>query len=69
MRYVDGFGAPTSYPANPNGSPGGVTGITSMDGRALIMMPHPERVFRTAKFLHPRIGVKMRWPCDVQKCT
>jgi len=50
MRYVDGYGAPTErYPANPNGSPGGVTGITSMDGRALIMMPHPERVFRTVQ--------------------
>jgi len=50
MRYVDGYGVPTErYPANPNGSPGGVTGITSMDGRALIMMPHPERVFRTVQ--------------------
>ena len=50
MRYVDGYGAPTErYPANPNGSPGGVTGFTSMDGRALIMMPHPERVFRTVQ--------------------
>ena len=50
MRFVDGYGAPTErYPANPNGSPGGITGITSMDGRALIMMPHPERVFRTVQ--------------------
>ena len=34
------------YPSNPNGSPEGITGLTSMDGRATIMMPHPERVFR-----------------------
>ena len=37
----------TRYPANPNGSPGGITMLTSTDGRATIMMPHPERVFRT----------------------
>jgi len=50
MRFVDGFGEPTEhYPANPNGSPGGITGMTSVDGRALIMMPHPERVFRTVQ--------------------
>ena len=35
------------YPANPNGSPAGITGLTSDDGRATIMMPHPERVYRT----------------------
>ena len=35
------------YPLNPNGSPGGLTGFTSTDGRATILMPHPERVFRT----------------------
>jgi len=47
-RYVDGFGAATErYPANPNGSPLGITALTSTDGRATIMMPHPERVFRT----------------------
>jgi phosphoribosylformylglycinamidine synthase len=37
------------YPANPNGSPAGITGLTSLDGRATIMMPHPERVFRTVQ--------------------
>jgi phosphoribosylformylglycinamidine synthase len=37
------------YPANPNGSPAGMTGLTSLDGRATIMMPHPERVFRTVQ--------------------
>ncbi len=38
-----------SYPANPNGSPGGITSVTSTDGRVTIMMPHPERVFRTVQ--------------------
>ncbi|UTA46327.1 phosphoribosylformylglycinamidine synthase [Simiduia sp. 21SJ11W-1] len=48
MRYIDNNLAPTqSYPANPNGSPLGITSVTSRDGRATIMMPHPERVFRT----------------------
>ena len=47
-RYVDNYGRPTEqYPANPNGSSQGVTAFTSSDGRATIMMPHPERVFRT----------------------
>ncbi|WP_203416035.1 phosphoribosylformylglycinamidine synthase subunit PurQ, partial [Escherichia coli] len=36
-----------TYPANPNGSPNGITAVTSESGRATIMMPHPERVFRT----------------------
>ncbi|MEE2727240.1 MAG: phosphoribosylformylglycinamidine synthase, partial [Candidatus Latescibacterota bacterium] len=48
LRYVDNHGQPsTRYPTNPNGSPGGVTGLCSTDGRATIMMPHPERVFRS----------------------
>ena len=47
MRYVDNRGRPADrYPLNPNGSPGGVTGFTTPDGRVTIMMPHPERVFR-----------------------
>ncbi len=47
LRYVDNKGQVTeTYPANPNGSPMGITGLTSADGRATIMMPHPERVFR-----------------------
>ncbi len=46
LRYVDNWGKVTeSYPANPNGSPFGVTGLTTPDGRFGIMMPHPERVF------------------------
>jgi phosphoribosylformylglycinamidine synthase len=44
MRYVDSQGAPTEhYPLNPNGSPQGVTGICTTDGRVTLMMPHPER--------------------------
>lgn len=47
LRYVDNRGAATeAYPANPNGSPAGITGVTTRDGRVTIMMPHPERVFR-----------------------
>ena len=48
VRFVDGHGRATEgYPDNPNGSPGGLTGLTTPDGRFTIMMPHPERVFRT----------------------
>lgn len=47
LRYVDSLGQPTQhYPLNPNGSPEAITGVTSKDGRATIMMPHPERNFR-----------------------
>jgi phosphoribosylformylglycinamidine synthase len=47
MRYVDNSGEFTeTYPANPNGSPEGITSLTTNDGRVTIMMPHPERVFR-----------------------
>jgi len=50
LRYVDNYGEPTeAYPANPNGSPLGITGMTTDDGRVTIMMPHPERVFRTVQ--------------------
>jgi len=50
IRYVTNRGEPAvSYPANPNGSPEGVAGFCSTDGRVTIMMPHPERVFRTAQ--------------------
>ncbi len=48
LRYVNNEGAATTtYPANPNGSPQGLTGFCSDDGRVTIMMPHPERVFRS----------------------
>ena len=47
MRFTDNFGAATTqYPFNPNGSPGGLTAVTTQDGRFTAMMPHPERVFR-----------------------
>ena len=47
MRYVDSQGNATEqYPLNPNGSPEGISGVTSKDGRATILMPHPERNFR-----------------------
>ena len=50
LRYVDGLGQPTeTYPLNPNGSPRGITGVTTADGRFTIMMPHPERVFRAVQ--------------------
>jgi phosphoribosylformylglycinamidine synthase len=50
LRFVDNGGSPTeTYPANPNGSPQGITGLTSRDGRATILMPHPERVFRSVQ--------------------
>jgi phosphoribosylformylglycinamidine synthase len=50
LRYVDHRGAPTeTYPANPNGSSGGLTGFTTADGRFSILMPHPERVYRAAQ--------------------
>jgi phosphoribosylformylglycinamidine synthase len=46
LRFVDHRGAPTEvYPMNPNGSPGGITELTTPDGRFTILMPHPERAF------------------------
>jgi phosphoribosylformylglycinamidine synthase len=55
LRYVDGDGKVASaYPLNPNGSPDGITGLSSDDGRATILMPHPERVVRTVNLSwHP----------------
>ncbi len=50
MRFVDHHGAPTEqYPLNPNGSAGGLTAVTTADGRFTAMMPHPERVFRNVQ--------------------
>jgi phosphoribosylformylglycinamidine synthase len=50
LRFVDGRGQPTErYPWNPNGSKAGLTGFTSEDGRATILMPHPERGFRSVQ--------------------
>ncbi|SJL82653.1 phosphoribosylformylglycinamidine synthase [Vibrio palustris] len=55
LRFVDNLGNATQqYPNNPNGSPNAITGLTTDDGRVTIMMPHPERVFRTvANSWHP----------------
>jgi len=51
LRYVDGYGQPTQhYPLNPNGSPDGITGLTTDDGRVTILMPHPERSPRAVNF-------------------
>ena len=50
MRFLENnLEVASLYPANPNGSPDGITGVTSADGRATLMMPHPERVFRTVQ--------------------
>ncbi len=55
MRFLDNAGRISeAYPYNPNGSPEGITGVTTADGRFTIMMPHPERVFRTVQMSwHP----------------
>jgi len=55
LRFVDHHGRATeTYPYNPNGSPAGITGLTTADGRFTILMPHPERVFRTVQMSwHP----------------
>ncbi|WP_228894857.1 phosphoribosylformylglycinamidine synthase [Acidovorax sp. Leaf73] len=56
MRYVDNHGRATEqYPFNPNGSAGGLTAVTTADGRFTAMMPHPERVFR---------NVQMSWTSE-----
>ncbi len=56
LRYVNNYGqVAQDYPANPNGSPNGITAVTSTDGRVTVMMPHPERVFRTvSNSWHPQ---------------
>jgi phosphoribosylformylglycinamidine synthase len=55
LRFVDGAGrVATSYPTNPNGSPAGITGLTSTDGRSTLLMPHPERAHRSLQMSwHP----------------
>jgi phosphoribosylformylglycinamidine synthase len=57
LRYIDNRGAvATTYPFNPNGSPAGIAGVTTPDGRFTIMMPHPERTFRTVQMSwHPEM--------------
>jgi phosphoribosylformylglycinamidine synthase len=50
LRYTDHQGVPTErFPYNPNGSPDGITSVTTADGRFTVLMPHPERVFRVAQ--------------------
>ena len=64
LRYVDSTGQATeSYPYNPNGSPGGITGLTTPDGRFTILMPHPERVRRTVQmsWQPPGLGEDSPW--------
>jgi phosphoribosylformylglycinamidine synthase len=55
LRFVANDGSPAvRYPMNPNGSVEGITGLTTQDGRATILMPHPERLFRSVQFSwHP----------------
>jgi phosphoribosylformylglycinamidine synthase len=53
LQFVDHRGHPTEhYPENPNGSPRGITGVTTEDGRVTILMPHAERAFRTVQLSH-----------------
>ena len=64
MRYVDHRGRPTeAYPYNPSGTPRGITGLTTADGRFTIVMPHPERVFRTVQmsWMPPGLGEDSPW--------
>ncbi|GAB1408532.1 phosphoribosylformylglycinamidine synthase [Thermomonas brevis] len=60
VRYVEDGETAVRYPANPNGSPDGIAGVTSRDGRATILMPHPERTLRRANFSWAPAG----WPED-----
>jgi phosphoribosylformylglycinamidine synthase len=62
LRFVDNFGhVAERYPANPNGSPRGIAGLASPDGRVTILMPHPERVFRS---------IQCSWhPADWGECS
>jgi phosphoribosylformylglycinamidine synthase len=64
LVFIENDGAPAHrYPANPNGSPDGLTGFTSDDGRATILMPHPERVFRSVQYSwrDPALGDDAPW--------
>ena len=63
MRFVDHRGAATeAYPFNPNGSPGGLTSVTTDDGRFTVLMPHPERVFRQVQMSWQGGDVSARSP-------
>ncbi|MGH8474408.1 MAG: phosphoribosylformylglycinamidine synthase, partial [Methylococcales bacterium] len=57
LRFIDSFGLPAeAYPFNPNGSPGGLCGFTTSDGRVTILMPHPERCFKTFQYTWGSLG-------------
>ena len=67
MRFVDHHGRPTeAYPANPNGSPGGLTAVTTADGRFTALMPHPERVFRNVQMSWTAAAT---WPRPAPGCA
>jgi len=60
LRYAEGDAPASAYPANPNGSPDAIAGLTTRDGRVTILMPHPERTLRSANYSwSPR-----NWPDD-----
>jgi phosphoribosylformylglycinamidine synthase len=64
LRYIDNCGVvATTYPSNPNGSPDGLAGVTTADGRFTIMMPHPERTFRSVQmsWQPPGLGDDAPW--------
>jgi len=63
LRYVDNHAKPTEeYPYNPNGSPQGMTGFTTLDGRVTMLMPHPERVFKVWQLSwHPKHWKDSPW--------
>ncbi len=64
FRHSDGRGnAARLYPANPNGTPAGIAALTTPDGRATLMMPHPERVYRTVQnsWCPPEAGADSGW--------
>ena len=63
MRFVDSLGIATeNYPLNPNGSPGGITGLTTKEGRFNVLMPHPERTHRVENFSwHPEGWTRSPW--------
>jgi phosphoribosylformylglycinamidine synthase len=64
MRYVNNRGEPTEgYPYNPSGTPEGITGLTTADGRFTIVMPHPERAFRSVQmsWVPPGLGEDAPW--------
>jgi phosphoribosylformylglycinamidine synthase len=63
LRFADGRGRPAErYPQNPNGSPSAVTGLTTPDGRVTIVMPHPERAFRSVQHSFHPLGWGERAP-------